>query len=261
MITRGPTLTGKRALVTAGASGIGRVIAETLAQAGARVVVCDIDPAALTTMQQDNPDMLCLPCDVASPDSVQDVLDVVGRRLGGLDILVNNAGTAGPTAPVENVDPVDWDSAIRVNLSAQFLFIRGAVPAMKAQKDGLIVNMSSAAGRLGMPLRAPYVAAKWGVIGLTQALAMELGADNIRVNAILPGSVKGARMDRVMSARAEATGLSLEEVEKQETAAISLGRMIDPEEIADLIHYLASDSGRSISGQSLGVCGNTETLR
>jgi NAD(P)-dependent dehydrogenase (short-subunit alcohol dehydrogenase family) len=257
----GARLDGLRAIVTAGASGIGRTTAEMLKNAGARVAVCDIDEMAISDFRTANPDCLAVSCDVANPSAVALALPAMLEELGGIDILMNNAGSAGPTAFIEEIAPEDWSRTIDINLNAQFLFSRGVVPAMKAQKSGLIVNMSSVAGRLGFPMRTPYAAAKWAVVGLTQSLAMELGAWNIRVNAILPGSVRGERMDRVLKARAGATGRSLADIEAEETAAISLGRMIEPREIADLVAYLASPSGRSISGQSLGVCGNTEILR
>ncbi len=254
-------LDGQRAILTAGASGIGRAIAEALVAAGARIAICDLDDVALAAFREAHPNSIAIACDVADLAAVERVLTQMLSELGGVDLLMNNAGTAGPTANVEDIDPLDWARCVDVNLNAQFLFIRGVVPAMKKQRSGLILNMSSAAGRLGMPKRAPYAAAKWGVVGLTQSLAMELGPHNIRVNAILPGSVRGDRMDRVLRARAEESGRAVAEIEAEEVAAISLGRMIERDEIADLVVYLASPSGRSISGQSLGVCGNTEILR
>ncbi len=254
-------LTGKRAIITAGAAGIGRVTADRFIKAGANVAVCDIDQAAVDDFNHQFPQARAVICDVANPAAVDAAFAEMSEALGGVDILVNNAGSAGPTAGIEDIDPENWQRTLDINLFSQFLFTRAVVPGMKAQKSGVIVNMSSAAGRLGMPMRTPYVAAKWATIGLTQSLAMELGAFNIRVNAILPGSVRGDRMDRVMRARAEATGLSLAEVASEETAAISLSRMINPEEIADMITFISSDLGVSISGQSIGVCGNTEVLR
>ena len=131
---------------------------------------------------------------------------------------------------------------------------------MKAKGSGVIVNIASTAGIMGMPHRAPYVAAKFGVVGLTKTLAMELGRDNIRVNAIAPGSIVGDRMDRVVSAHAEADGISEEEVEAMYTQGVSMARFVDPQEIADLVVYLCSDQARSISGQVIGVDGHTETL-
>lgn len=254
-------LAGKRAIVTAGAAGIGRVTATALQKAGAKVAVCDINTSALEELSALSPEAATFECDVSQPASVEAVVSKMRQHLGGIDLLVNNAGSAGPTASVEHIEHEDWARTLDVNLTSQFLFAKAVVPDMKAQKGGVIVNMSSAAGRLGMPMRSPYVAAKWATIGLTQSWAMELGAHNIRVNAILPGSVAGDRMDRVMQARADAAGLSLEQVKAEETAVMSLGRMIDPQEIADIITYLSSDAGRSISGQSIGICGNTEILR
>lgn len=255
------SLSGKRAIITAGAAGIGRVTARTFIDAGAQVSVCDIDNAALDSFMAEFPSASAHRCDVSNPAAVARTIEVMLDKLGGIDIMVNNAGSAGPTASIEDIEPSDWSRTVDVNLFSQFLFIKGVVPRMKAQRSGAIVNMSSAAGRLGMPMRTPYVAAKWATIGLTQSLAMELGKHNIRVNAILPGSVRGERMERVMKDRAEATGLSLDQVEAEETAAISLGRMIEPKEIADMIAFICSDLGNSISGQSIGVCGNTEILR
>jgi NAD(P)-dependent dehydrogenase (short-subunit alcohol dehydrogenase family) len=254
-------LGAKRVIITAGAAGIGRVTAKRFLDAGAKVSICDIDAAALASFVDEFPTATAIRCDVSDAVAVADTVQEMMAGMDGVDILVNNAGSAGPTACIEDVMPGDWASTIDINLLSQFLFIKAVVPTMKAQKSGAIINMSSAAGRLGMPMRTPYVAAKWATIGLTQSLAMELGAYNIRVNAILPGSVRGDRMDRVMLARAQSTGLSLAEVEAEETAAISLGRMIDPAEIAEMIAFVSSDLGASVSGQSIGVCGNTEILR
>lgn len=257
----GPGLEGKRAILTGAASGIGAVVAGRFLDAGAEVAVCDIDDRSLETFSKQHPKAHVFQCDVRDPEAVERTLEGMKAALGAVDILVNCAGTAGPTAFVSDISPDDWSATIDCNLTSQFLFIRGVVEDMAQRGGGAIINMSSAAGRLGMPMRTPYVAAKWGIIGLTQSLAMELGPKNIRVNAILPGSVRGERMDRVMQARAKATGLPLSQVEAEEVANISLGRMIEPEEIADLILFACAETGRSISGQSLGVCGNTELLR
>ncbi|QND61665.1 SDR family oxidoreductase [Mesorhizobium huakuii] len=255
-------LKDKRAIITAGASGIGRVVAKKMIAAGAKVAVCDADADAVNSFAAENPDSTAVVCDVADPARVPEAIETMLKGLGGgTDILFNNAGIAGPTAAIEDISPEEWVRTVDVNLTAQYLFIRGVMAGMKAQRSGVILNMSSAAGRLGMPMRTPYAAAKWAVIGLTQSLAMEVGKFGIRVNAILPGSVRGPRMERVMAARAKLTGRPLAEIEAEEVATMSLGRMIEPEEIADLAIFVSSDAGRSISGQSLGVCGNTEILR
>lgn len=254
-------LDGKRVIITAGASGIGAVVAQTCALEGASVAICDIDRAALEEFSARNPAIATFHCDVSQHAAVAHfVADTLGA-LGGVDILVNNAGTAGPTALAENIAPTDWDATVSVNLSSQFYLAQLIIPHLKAQRAGSIVNMSSAAGRLGLPMRAPYAAAKWGVIGLTQTLAMELGEYDIRVNAILPGAVTGDRMTRVLDDKAAMLDLALEDVEADEIKNVSMKRMIDPQEVADLVVFICSEKGRSISGQSLGVCGNLETLR
>ena len=254
-------LDGKKIIVTAGASGIGATTAKLMRDCGGRVSVCDIDKQALDRFADLNPDILCLHCDVADSQAVSRYVEETLEALDGLDILVNNAGSAGPTAVAEEIKTKDWDATISVNLSAQFYFVREVIPYLKKQHSGCIVNMSSAAGRLGLPMRAPYAAAKWGGIGLTQTLAMELGEYNIRVNAILPGAVEGERMDNVLKEKARMLNLDMASVRNNETQNVSMKRMIEPEEVAELIIFLCSNNGRSISGQSLGVCGNIETLR
>lgn len=161
------TLAGKRAIVTAGASGIGKVVAERLIDAGALVAVCDIDRHALDEFQSRNSAAFAYYCDVGLAKSVTKTIGHMKAQLGGVDILINNAGSAGPTANIENISPEEWARTVEINLSSQFLFIREIVEDMKRRNDGVIVNMSSAAGRLGMPFRTPYVAAKWAIVGLT----------------------------------------------------------------------------------------------
>jgi NAD(P)-dependent dehydrogenase (short-subunit alcohol dehydrogenase family) len=184
----------------------------------------------------------------------------VRARLGGLDLLVNNAGIAGPTGAVEDISPADWRRTIDVCLTGQFLCARRAVPMLKAAGGGAIVNLSSAAGRFGYAFRTPYAAAKWGVIGFTQSLAKELGPSNIRVNAILPGIIEGPRMTGVIEARARQVGVSYEAMEKTYVERISLRRMTTAADVAAMVAFLASAAGRNISGQSLGVDGNVESL-
>jgi NAD(P)-dependent dehydrogenase (short-subunit alcohol dehydrogenase family) len=141
-----------------------------------------------------------------------------------------------------------------------FYCTRLAVPLLKEAGGGSIVNLSSVAGRLGFPLRAPYAAAKWAVVGFTKSLAIELGPANIRVNAIQPGIVEGERIERVISAKSQALGLSFDEVQRQMVSKVSLRQMVSPFDIANMALFLATDAGRHISGQALSVCGNVETL-
>jgi NAD(P)-dependent dehydrogenase (short-subunit alcohol dehydrogenase family) len=250
---------GQRAVVTAAATGIGRAITEALVTAGARVHICDVDAAALDNCRQALK-VGATRADVSDEAQVDRLFDDAKSALGGLDILVNNAGIAGPTGGVEEISPAEWRRCIDIDLTGQFLCARRAVPLLKAAGGGVIVNMSSAAGRHGYAYRTPYAAAKWGVVGFTQSLAKELGPAGISVNAILPGIVKGARIENVIRARAEQLGVSYTEMEKQYLERVSLRRMVAAEDVAHMVLFLVSPLGRNISGQSLGVCGNVEAL-
>ena len=254
-------LSGQRALITAGAAGIGLAIATAFHDAGAQVVICDVDEAALSRARRANPGWGFLVCDVSRRDQVDAMFDVVAERYGdGLDILVNNAGIAGPTGGIETLDPDAWDRTIAVNLTGVFLVTRRAVPLLRAAGGGAIINLSSAAGKLGFPLRSPYSASKFGIIGLTETLAMELGPDQIRVNAILPGVVAGERQDRVLAAKAQANGIDLDEQRRRAVARVSMRTMVEAQDIAQAALYLAGPSGRFVSGERLSVGGNLESL-
>jgi NAD(P)-dependent dehydrogenase (short-subunit alcohol dehydrogenase family) len=253
-------LEGKRVLITAGAQGIGLAITEAFVAAGAQVHICDISTTFLAQAKTAFPQVEQSHADVSKQDQVDAMFKELAARWGGLDVLVNNAGIAGPTAKVEDTTLADWEQTMSVNLTGPFLCTRRAVPLLKAAGGGSIVNLSSAAGRLGFPLRTPYSASKFGVIGLTQTWAMELGIDNIRVNAILPGIVAGARQERVIAAKAESYGLAHEAMRSQLLAKVSLRKMVSAQDIANQIIFICSDAGASISGQSLSVCGNVEHL-
>lgn len=251
---------GLRVVVTAGGSGIGRAIAETLLAGGARVHVCDMSTASLARLRKARPAITASIADVAKEEDVDTLFAEAKRHLGGLDVLVNNAGIAGPTGPIEEMSPADWRRTIDVDLVGQFLCARRAVPLLKRSRNGFMVNISSAAGRFGYAFRTPYAAAKWGVVGLTHSLAKELGPDGIRVNAILPGIVAGPRMEKVISARAGALGIGYKEMEKQYLDKVSLRRMVTAQDVANTVAFLCSPLGRNISGQAIGVCGNVEAL-
>jgi NAD(P)-dependent dehydrogenase (short-subunit alcohol dehydrogenase family) len=255
-----PITPGLRALVTAGASGIGRAIADALIEHGVRVQICDVADDHLADFQKSHPQAGATKADVASDSDVERLFADVRANLGGLDILVNNAGIAGPTGTVEEISPADWRRTIDVCLTGQFLCAHHAVPMIKAAGGGSIVNMSSAAGRFGYAFRSPYSAAKWGVVGFTESLAKELGPHNIRVNAILPGIVAGPRIEGVIKARAAQTGVSYEDMEKTYLDRVSLRRMVTAQDVAAMVLFLVSSAGQNVSGQSLGVCGNVETL-
>ncbi|MDP6343651.1 MAG: SDR family oxidoreductase [Alphaproteobacteria bacterium] len=253
-------LEGKRVLVTAGGGGIGRAIATAYGRLGAQVVVCDIDPAAVGAVLAEQPAITGVVADVADIDQVRTLFAEVEGALGGLDVLVNNAGIAGPTAPIEEVSPEDWRRCLAVNLDGGFLCLRQALPAMKAQGADCIINIASTAGVMGFPMRTPYAAAKWAVVGLTKSLAMEAGPFGIRVNAIAPGAVEGDRMDRVVAAEAEAGGIDEEAIRDNYLRTSSLRTFIPGDDIAALAVFLASDAGVRISGQVIAVDGHTETL-
>ena len=250
-----------RVLVTAGATGIGRAIAKTFADAGAKVFVCDVDDNALGAFHAARPDIGGIVADVAAPAAVDVMFGAVAAHLGGLDVMINNAGIAGPTAAVEDIAVADWDHTIAVDLNGMFYCTRRAVPLLKAAGGGSIINLSSVAGRLGFRLRTPYAAAKWAVVGFTKSLAIELGPANIRVNAIQPGIVQGERMDRVIAAKAAALGVTEEEFEQELLSSVSLRKMVTAQDIADMALFLATPAGASISGQALSVCGNVEYMR
>jgi NAD(P)-dependent dehydrogenase (short-subunit alcohol dehydrogenase family) len=251
---------GLRAVVTAGAGGIGRAIADALIANGAKVLICDVDHAALDGFRAAHPGAGATFADVAADDDVARLFGEAQAFLGGLDVLVNNAGIAGPTGAVEEILPADWRRCIDVCLTGQFLCAHFAVPMLKAAGGGAMINMSSSAGRFGYAWRTPYSSAKWGVIGLTQSLAKELGPSNIRVNAILPGIVAGPRIEKVIDARARQVGVSYAEMEQTYLARVSLRRMVTAQDVAGTVLWLLSAAGANISGQSLGVDGNVETL-
>ena len=252
---------GLRVLVTAGAAGIGRAIAQIFALNGARVHICDADAKALDASAREQPDISRSLADVSQIEDVNRLFADVKRELGGLDVLVNNAGIAGPTAKVEDIQPADWERCIAVDLNGMFYCTRLAMPMLKANgrgRGGSIINMSSVAGRLGMGMRTPYSAAKWAVVGFTKSLALEAGPDGIRVNCIQPGNVEGERINRVIEAKAKASGASFDEQKRSLLDTTSLRTFVTAQDIANMALFLATDAGRHISGQALSVCGDLQ---
>src|SRR6185369_5396410 len=251
---------GLRVFISAGASGIGRAIADMLILHGAKVHICDVSQDFLDDFKKQHPQHGATLADVSKEADVARTFKEATASLGGLDALINNAGIAGPTKAVEEVTPEEWRRCIDICLTGQFLCAHHAVPLIKQAGGGAIVNMSSAAGRHGYAFRTPYSAAKFGVIGFTQSLAKELGPHNIRVNAILPGIVEGPRIESVIQARAKQLDLSYDEMVRKYLERVSLRRMVSPNDVAAMVIYLLSPMGDNLSGQSLGVDGNMETL-
>lgn len=242
----------KRALVTGGAAGIGLAIARRFVEDGWQVLACDVDGQALERALASVPGLLGVPCDCSSADEIDALFATLGKTLGGLDCLVNNVGIGGPTQPAEQLSSADWQRVMDINLTGTFEVTRRAIPLLKASA-GTIITMSSAAGRYGYPNRIAYATSKWGLIGFTKTLAMELGGDDVTANAILPGAVGGERFDRVIAGRAQVSGRPIEEEVRLGLASQSLKRIVPPEHVADLALFLTTPAGRNISGAILPI--------
>ena len=251
-----------RVMITAGASGIGKVISSKFYQIGAKIHIVDVDAQAIEriVIGSDEDRIIKSVADVASEKSVKSCHDKQNETFGGIDVLVNCAGVKGPTGYTEDLDAADWQRCMDVNLLGSFLNAKYAIPSLKSQRCGSIINISSTAGWHGYPLRTPYASAKWAVIGFTKSLAMELGPFGVRANAVCPGTVAGERMDKVIKDEAEVKGITEEEVRSRYTNGVSMRTMIDPEDIADTVCFLASDAARKITGQYLSVDGHLENI-
>ncbi len=247
------------ALVTAGATGIGKAIAERLQLDGVRVHVCDLDKAALDECMLANPGFTGSFCDVSDSAQVESMFKEFSGYYDRLDILVNNVGIAGPTAAIEDIQPQDWDRTIAVDLNSAFYVTRLATPLLKASR-GCIVNMASNAALHGFPLRSPYTAAKWGLVGLTKTTAMELGPYGVSVNALCPGSVVGSRIESVIEQDASERSADPAEIREIYLRQSSMRVFVEAEEIAETVFFLCSAGGKKISGQALGIDGHTEGL-
>jgi len=250
-----------KVVISGGAAGIGAVIAKAFYEVGAQVYIGDINASAVEHMKREYPGLHGGVVDVGNQTQVNRIMDEATGLLGGIDVLVNNAGIAGPTGNVEDLDAPAWEQTVSTNLNSQFYFLSKAVPFLKQSKQSPhIIAMSSVAGRLGYPCRTPYAATKWAIVGLMKSLAAELGPDNIRVNAILPGVVAGERMDRVIDARAQTLGIDFESMRDQYLNKISLRRMVTMEDVAVMALFLSSPAASNITGQAISIDGNVEYL-
>jgi NAD(P)-dependent dehydrogenase (short-subunit alcohol dehydrogenase family) len=253
-------LTGITVLISGAASGIGRKIAEGFLGQGANVHICDLSAELIAKFVAANPAATATQADVSNVTDVDRVFSDLNQHHGALNTLINNAGIAGPVATVDNIETADWDRCVAVDLSSAFYMTRRAVPLLKAAGGGAIINVASTAGLMGVPMRSPYAASKWGMIGLTKTWAMELGPEKIRVNAVCPGCVSGPRIERVIDRDAKRRGVPPEEVRNVYLRQSSMRSFVSPEEIADTVLFLASDKASQISGQALAIDGHTETL-
>jgi NAD(P)-dependent dehydrogenase (short-subunit alcohol dehydrogenase family) len=244
----------KRVLITAGANGIGLVMARAFQDAGYRVWVTDVDHGTLTDLP---PGIRGSHCDASSEPAMEILFAEIAAEWGGLDVLCANAGIKGPTAAIEDMPLEGWHQCLAVNLDGAMLAAKHGARLMKPAGKGAMIFTSSTAGLYGVPYRAPYVAAKWAVIGLMKTVAMELGPHGIRANAICPGSVNGPRIDRVIEAEAAAKGMTPEAVRQGYASGTALKRLSDPEDVAHMALFLASDAARMVSGQAMTVDGFT----
>ncbi len=254
------SLKNLKVVISAGGSGIGKAILEGFHSQGAKIATCDINSDLIKILKDEYPEIYTEVLDVSDEHEVQSFCSNALNKLGGLDCLINNAGIAGPTSKIEEIDTADWSECLNVCLTSQFLFIKNCIPNLRLSKNASVVNLSSAAGKMGFGLRSPYAASKWGVIGLTKSLAIELGDDKIRVNAILPGLVKGERQKNVLMAKAQRLGKSFAEIEKEAFSFTSIKSYVTAEDIANQIMFLASPLGARISGQSIAIDGDTKML-
>jgi NAD(P)-dependent dehydrogenase (short-subunit alcohol dehydrogenase family) len=243
----------QKVLITAAASGIGLEVARAYALAGAAVFITDINEQAINAAKQEIPGLHAALCDNSKLDEIEKMIPAAVGALGGLDVLVNNAGISGPTAPVEKMDPVKWEQVMMVDLVGTFNVTRLAIPHLKKCQTASIIIMSSLGGRFGYPNRSPYCVAKAGLIAFAKTLAIELGDDNIRVNAVAPGAVGGQRIENVLAGRAQAEGKSVEDERASMLSIQSIKQFVDPKDIASLCLFLSSEAGKSITGQVLPI--------
>ncbi len=255
------SLKNKKIIISAGASGIGLAIAKVCLSRGAYVYLCDINNKSLNKLNKHpliNKKLFTFYCDAADETQVMDLFKKISKKTKKIDALINNVGIAGPTGSLEKLKSQDWERTIQVDVNSHFYFTKKTIPLLKKSKNGSIINISSTAGILGFPLRSPYAASKWAIIGITKTLAMELGKFNIRVNAVCPGSIKGERMKRVIRDKAKFTRVSSKRIEKDFISMSSMKKWILEEDIGKMCAFLISDDSSKVSGQVISVDGNTE---
>lgn len=242
-----------RVLITAGGGGIGRAMAAAFHAAGHDVWVTDVAAESL----QGQPWKSSV-ANASSEGDASNLFRNISDQWGGVDVVCANAGIAGPTAALEDVPLDAWQSCVAVNLEGAFLTAKYAAPLLKQQGAGALIFTTSTAGLYGYPNRAPYAAAKWGVIGLMKTAAMELGPYGVRANAIAPGAVEGPRMEGVLQREARAKGMTRDAVYAGYAAGTSMRTFVTAQDIAAMALFLGSDAAARISGQVIAVDGHTE---
>ena len=252
-------LKNKNIVISAGGSGIGLATAKILQSRGARVFLCDINETFINKINNNKKyknKIFSFVCDANNEDAVINFFKKIKKITSKIDCLINNVGISGPTGAIEELDYKSWEETLKTNVIGHFLFTKYAIPMLKKNKGGSIINISSTAGIFGFPLRSPYASSKWAIIGFTQTAAMELGKFKIRVNAVLPGVIKGKRMKGVIKTKAKYLGVSERSVETEFLSAASMNCWIEEDDIGKMCSFLISDDGNKISGQSIAVDGN-----
>ena len=257
------SLQNKKIIISAGASGIGWATVKICLSKGATVFLCDIDIKSLNRVKKNslyNKRLFVYECDASDEDEVSSFFNQINRKTKKIDALINNVGIAGPTGTIDKLTSDDWEQTLKTNVISHFYFTKLAIPMLKKNKGGSIINIASGAGIMGFPLRSPYAASKWAVIGVTKTLAMELGKYKIRVNAICPGTIKGDRMVRVIKDKAKFLKVSKKKIEKDFVSMASMNCWIYEEDIGNICSFLISKEGERISGQAIPVDGNATRI-
>ena len=256
-------LKNKKIIISAGASGIGWATAKIFLSKGAYVYLCDIDNKNINKIKKhplNNKRLFIYECDASDEYEVEILFDKIRKKTKKIDALINNVGVAGPTGTIEKLNSEEWEKTLKVNVITHFYFTKLAIPMLKKNRGGSIINLSSGAGIMGFPLRSPYAASKWAVVGMTKTLAMELGKFKIRVNAICPGTIRGNRMLRVIKDKANFLKTSKQKIEKEFITMASMNCWVYEEDIGKMCSFLISNDAERISGQVIGVDGNAIRL-
>ena len=257
------SLRNKKIVISAGASGIGWATAKVCLSKGAIIYLCDIDLKSLNKVKKNplyNKKLFAYECNASEEEEVAEFFSQINKKTKKIDAIINNVGIAGPTGTIEKLTSDDWEQTLKVNVISHFYFTKLAIPMLKKNKGGSIINISSGAGIMGFPLRSPYAASKWAIIGVTKTLAMELGKYKIRVNAICPGTIKGDRMVRVIRDKAKFLKVSKKLIEKDFISMASMNCWIQEEDIGKMCSFLISNDGERISGQAIPVDGNATRM-